>query len=105
MTQEATECLVILEKQHDDKQRDDKQRVLEKKRDDRKRLTVDDLRERAQCRACFATWPRSSLDWSKKNKVCIGTNDSWGQWHTFTNFVKCEDCGEVAVGDESVITE
>jgi hypothetical protein len=69
-----------------------------------RRLTTGELRDTAQCRACYATWPRASLDWSFKQRVCIGTNDSWGNWKTYSNFIKCTECGELAVGDEEIIT-
>lgn len=68
------------------------------------RLVGDDLRDTAQCRACLATWPRASLDWSKAKRVCIGTNDSWGNWKVYSNFLSCSVCGELAVGDEKILT-
>jgi hypothetical protein len=70
----------------------------------KRRLNDGELRNTAQCRACFATWPRASLDWSEKIRVQIGTNDSWGNWKVYSNFLKCSACGELAVSDEEVIT-
>jgi hypothetical protein len=43
------------------------------------------------------------LDWSVKKKVLIGRNDSWGSWNVYSNFIKCSECKELAVGDEEVI--
>ncbi len=70
----------------------------------KKRLDVDELREngKVQCRACFATWPRDSLDWTNQTQVQIGTNDSWGNWKVYSMFLTCKGCGELAVGDESI---
>jgi len=67
-----------------------------------RRLTHEELRDTAQCRACLSTWPRNSLDWIKQKRVQIGTNDSWGNWKAYSNFLPCTVCGELAVGDESV---
>ncbi len=68
----------------------------------RRRLETDALRDTAQCRACFATFPRQSLDWSKAQRVAIGTNDSWGNWTVYSNFLQCAECSKLSVGDESV---
>lgn len=66
-----------------------------------RRLEMEALRERAQCRNCLRTWPRNSLDWSKTKEVQIGTDNSWGNWKVYTNFLQCQHCNEWAVGDES----
>lgn len=66
------------------------------------RLSIQELRETAQCRYCYATYPRDSLDWTKKQRVKIGSDDSWGSWNVYSSFLKCDACGELAVSDETV---
>jgi predicted RNA-binding Zn-ribbon protein involved in translation (DUF1610 family) len=36
----------------------------------------------------------SEINWTDKKEICIGTNDSWGNWKVYTNKVKCPNCGE-----------
>ncbi len=69
------------------------------------KLQPEQLQETAQCKYCFATYSRASLDWSKKQEVQIGTNDSWGNWRVFSSFLKCSKCGELAVGDEIIVNK
>lgn len=66
------------------------------------RLSNEKLRDTAQCRHCFATYPRDNLDWTRKTRVKIGTDDSWGTWNVYSYFLKCDACGKLAVGDETV---
>jgi hypothetical protein len=70
---------------------------------DRRRLEEPELRTRAQCHACLATFPRASLDWSEAVVRRIGTQTLMDkQYAVLTSDVKCKECGACAVSDETL---
>lgn len=69
--------------------------------------TMDGTNLATTCRnwECKATFPRDSFDWSKKVEKCIGTNNSWGNWQTYSSFVQCPSCKEMSICDEIYVTK
>lgn len=56
-----------------------------------------------KCGDCDRTYDYKTLDWSKKKEICIGVNDSWGNWKVYKYVIKCPGCGNERLSDGEVV--